>query len=279
MNDPEERERSAQRAEDERTQEVQSKRSAQRADGERRAAGGLRPPLPAEDWDRLLRTSAARLCVGRAGSRPPTQPWLEFRADHALARDAVHAEWSDAFRAHLDGLGFLQVRSAAPDKATYLRRPDLGRALADGEAERIRALAHPGAVTQIAVSDGLSARAAERQLAPIWPVLVRGLERLGRIATPVAVVRGRVAVADRICEASGAQLAVHLIGERPGLATAESLGVYLTYRPRAATRDADRKCISNIHARGMAPDEAGAAIVELADRILQRGSSGTDLEL
>jgi ethanolamine ammonia-lyase small subunit len=134
-------------------------------------------------------------------------------------------------------------------------------------------------VAQIVLSDGLSARAGETQLERVWPTLLRGLERLGPLAVPVAVQLGRVAVADPICQASGAQLAVHLIGERPGLATSESLGAYLTYRPRPDTTDANRKCISNIHARGLAPDEAGAAVVEVIEKILRARSSGTDLEL
>jgi ethanolamine ammonia-lyase small subunit len=96
---------------------------------------------------------------------------------------------------------------------------------------------------------------------------------------PVAVTLGRVAIADRICEASGASLAVHLIGERPGLATCESLGCYVTLRPHGETTDADRKCLSNIHERGLPPDEAGAAIVELCERILRSGSSGTNVAL
>jgi ethanolamine ammonia-lyase small subunit len=232
-----------------------------------------------DEWERLLRSTPARLAVGRAGPRPRTATWLDFRADHARARDAVHGAWSDAFLARLDSLGFLRVRSAAPDKATYLRRPDLGRALAAGEDERIHAAARPGAFAQIVVSDGLSARASEIQLERVWPTLLRGLARLGPLAVPVAVQLGRVAIADRICEASGAELAVHLIGERPGLATAESLGVYLTYRPRPGTTDAGRKCISNIHARGLAPDEGGAAITELAEKIARARSSGTDLDL
>ena len=232
-----------------------------------------------EPFERLRRATPARLDVGRSGSRPRTASALEFRADHARARDAVHGTWSDAFMSRLDALGFLRVRSAAPDKETYLRRPDLGRALADGEAARIAALARPGAVAQVVLSDGLSARAAETQLERLWPTLARGLARLGPLAVAVAVVRGRVAVADRVCEASGARLAVHLIGERPGLATADSLGCYLTFRPGPATTDADRKCISNVHARGLPPDEAGAAIVEVCERILAAETSGTGLAL
>jgi ethanolamine ammonia-lyase small subunit len=232
-----------------------------------------------EPFERLRRATPARLDLGRAGPRPRTGAALDFRADHARARDAVHGAWSDTFLARLDALGFLRARSAAPDKETYLRRPDLGRALAEGEAARIRALARPGAVAQVVLSDGLSARAAEVQLERVWPALARGLARLGPLAVPVAVVRGRVAVADRVCEGSGARLAVHLIGERPGLATAESLGCYLTLAPGPATTDADRKCVSNVHARGLPPDEAGAAIVEVCERILAAGTSGTGLAL
>jgi len=232
-----------------------------------------------DPFDTLLRSTPARLDVGRVGPRPRTATALEFRADHARARDAVHSAWSDAFRERLGTLGFLTVRSAAPDRETYLRRPDLGRRLADGEAERIRAEARPEALTQVVLSDGLSARAGEAHLERLWPVLVRGLERLGRLAVPAAVTLGRVAVADRICEASGAALAVHLIGERPGLGSPESLGCYLTWRPGPSTTDGARKCISNIHPRGLPPDEAGAAIVEVCERIADAGSSGTDLEL
>jgi ethanolamine ammonia-lyase small subunit len=232
-----------------------------------------------DEFTRLLRATPARLGVGRAGARPRTAGALDFRADHARARDAVHGVWSEQFRRELAARGCLFVRSAAPDKSAYLRRPDLGRALADGEVARIAVARVPGAVAQIVVTDGLSARAAESHLARVWPALTRGLARLGPLAAPVAVTLGRVAIADRICEASGAQLAVHLIGERPGLATPASLGCYVTLRPGSRTTDADRKCLSNIHERGLPPDEAGAAIVELCERILRAGSSGTNVPL
>jgi ethanolamine ammonia-lyase small subunit len=232
-----------------------------------------------DEFTRLLRATPARLATGRAGTRPTTAAALDFRRDHARARDAVQRTWSPAFQERLRRLGLLAVRSAASDKESYLRRPDLGRALAPGEAARIGEHARPGALAQLVVSDGLSAGAAEASVERLWPTLVRGLERLGPLATPVAVTLGRVAIADRICEASGARLAVHLIGERPGLAAAASLGCYVTLAPSTATTDADRKCLSNIHARGLAPDEAGAAIVELCEKILRAGSSGTDVVL
>jgi ethanolamine ammonia-lyase small subunit len=231
------------------------------------------------DLERLRRATPARIGVGRAGPRPKGASQLDFRADHARARDAVRAEWSEGFREGLRSLGFAFAASAAPDLETYLRRPDLGRALAPGAAEEIRSLARAGTVAQIVVSGGLSPRAAELHLASLWPVLARGLATLGPLAVPIAVLRGRVALADRICEASGARIAVHLIGERPGLATPHSLGCYVTWQPCAASTDADRKCLSNIHARGLAPDEAGAAIVDLCARIARAGSSGADLSL
>src|SRR5262247_697528 len=133
---------------------------------------------PADRFERLRGATPARLDAGRAGTRPRTPSALAFRADHARARDAVHGAWSPAFRERLLALGCLLVRSAAPDKPTYLLRPDLGRRLADGEAERIRAAARPDAFAQLVISDGLSARAAEAWLERLWPVLLRGLERL-----------------------------------------------------------------------------------------------------
>ncbi len=245
-----------------------------------RAERSAAVPGPGDrDRDALRRATPARIGVGRAGARPTSASLLDFRADHARARDAVRARWSDAFRERLAAQGFLFAASAAPDAESYLRRPDLGRELAAGEAQRIRAASRPGALAQLVLSDGLSARAAELHFETLWPVLARGLERLGALATPIAAQRARVALADRICEASGAALAVHLIGERPGLAAPHSLGCYLTWRPSAGSTDADRKCLSNIHARGLPPDEAGAAIAELCARILRAGSSGTDLAL
>ena len=234
------------------------------------------------DWTRALRTTPARLDVGRAGTRPRTATWLAFQRDHAAARDAVWSAWSPAFVARLEALGFLVVRSAAADRLTYVREPPRGRRLADGEAERIRA-ANAGAAStplvQLVLSDGLSARAAEAHLPRLWPGLERGLAALGPAAPPVAVVNGRVAVGDAVAIASGARLVVHLIGERPGLAAPDSLGCYLTLAPAPDTTDAERKCLSNIRPAGLDPAEAGAAIAGVCRSILERGSSGTDLVL
>jgi ethanolamine ammonia-lyase small subunit len=129
------------------------------------------------------------------------------------------------------------------------------------------------------LSDGLSAIAAETHFERVYAGLRRHLGQLGTMGAPVAVRNGRVAVADVVGAAIGATLVVHLIGERPGLAAADSLGCYLTWRPGPATTDADRKCVSNIRPAGLDPDEAGATIAGVCRRILERRTSGTDLLL
>ena len=129
------------------------------------------------------------------------------------------------------------------------------------------------------MSDGLSARAAEENFERVYPSLRDHLARLGTFAPPVAVRNGRVAIADEIGAAVGARLVVHLIGERPGLGTADSLGCYLTFDAGPSSTDADRKCVSNIHTAGLAPNEAGATIAGVCRRILEAGTSGTGLIL
>lgn len=231
------------------------------------------------DFDRGRRTTPARLDVGRAGSRPHTATWLAFQRDHAAARDAVWSEWSPAFIDRLRALGFVVVSSAAPNRLAYIRQPPLGRQLGPDQLDVIRQHSPRKAAVQLVLSDGLSAPAAEAHFERLYPTLRRHLERLGTLGVPVAVRNGRVAVADPIAAAVGARLAVHLIGERPGLGAADSLGCYLTFEPGPATTDADRKCVSNIRPQGLNPDEAGATIAGIGQRILERGSSGTDLEL
>ncbi len=231
------------------------------------------------DFDRARRTTPARLDVGRAGTRPRTPTWLAFQRDHAAARDAVWSGWSAAFVDRLTALGFIVVDSAAADRDAYVRAPPLGRRLAPGSLERIVAASPTSPAIQVVLSDGLSPRAAEAHLDTLWPGLVRHLSALGTLGVPVAVRGGRVAVADPIGAAVGATVVVHLIGERPGLGAADSLGCYLTYRPGPETTDADRKCISNVRPAGLAPAEAGATIAGMCRRIMEHGGSGTGLVL
>ena len=231
------------------------------------------------DLARAWRTTPARLGVGRVGTRPPTATRLVFLGDHAAARDAVWSTWSAGFEDRLRALGFVLVASTAKDRLAYVREPPLGRCLARGELERIRAHSPAQVGIQLVVSDGLSAQAAETHLARIWPGLCAHLADLAPLGVPVAVRNGRVAAGDAIAAAVGARLVVHLIGERPGLGSADSLGCYLTFAAGPRSTDADRKCVSNIRPRGLDPDEAGAAIAGLCGRILEHGSSGTDLVL
>jgi ethanolamine ammonia-lyase small subunit len=191
----------------------------------------------------------------------------------------VWSEWSDGFVAWLRQTGFVVVASSAGDRAEYIRRPPLGRTLAPAALAEIRRASRSAPMIQLVLSDGLSACAAEAHFASLYDGLHRHLTGLGTLGTPVAVRGGRVAVADAIGAAVGAALVVHVIGERPGLGAADSLGCYLTWRPGPSTTDADRKCISNVRPAGLAPEEAGATIAGVCQRILAQRSSGTALIL
>lgn len=197
---------------------------------------------PASLAQRLRAVTQARVALGRVGQAMPTAPLLDFALAHARARDAVHAPFDPALiRAGLDG-EVVEVRSRAPDRATYLQRPDLGRRLAEEDAAR---LGRTDADLAIVIADGLSAAAVHAHAAP----LVRALgERLAgwRIAPVVLAHQARVALGDEVGERLGVQLVVLLVGERPGLSAPDSLGAYITWSPRVGRRDSERNCISNI---------------------------------
>ena len=216
-------------------------------------------------WPELRRATPARIGLGRSGMGLPTAAHLDFQRAHALARDAVNAglaterlltELADA------GLAALALRSEAADRATYLRRPDLGRRLDAASRETLAAL--PAAHPEIAfvIADGLSAEAVNRQAVP---VLRAALARLGPVSiAPVALVEGgRVAIGDEIGGILGAELAAVLIGERPGLSAPRSLGIYLTWQPAPGTLDAARNCISNIHPAGLGVAAAAETLASL----------------
>lgn len=199
--------------------------------------------------DALRRFTNARIALGRAGSSLPTAPLLAFNLSHAQARDAVHQPLDvAALHASLCASGFdtLDVQSAAPDREHYLRRPDLGRKLNDESEARLRdyAAAAPAAFDAVfVVADGLSAYAAARHAVPL-------LERMRSMLTgvsigPIVVARqARVALGDGIGELLRARIVVMLIGERPGLSSPDSLGIYLTYEPRIGKSDAERRARS-----------------------------------
>lgn len=201
-------------------------------------------PAPGEAWAALRRLTPARIGLGRSGDALTTRDQLELRLAHARARDAVHADLDvSAVRDALAGHGpVLTARSAAGDRPRYLQRPDLGRTLAEGEAARLPAV---GGDLAFVLADGLSPVA----VAAHGPAMVAAIaERLPewQLAPVVIATQARVALGDEIGEALGARFVAVLIGERPGLSAADSLGIYLTHAPRAGRMDSERNCISNV---------------------------------
>lgn len=229
----------------------------------------------------LLARTPARVLAGRCGTGYRTATALRLRADHAAARDAVHAEVDllrDFGADRIGKYGLFEVRSQAGSKAEYLRRPDLGRRLASESRERIRANCPAGCDLQVLIGDGLSATAVARQA----PALLDGLHAAARelgwsFGRPFLVHHCRVGVLNDVGELIEPRTVVLLIGERPGLATAESLSAYLAWRPRPGHTDADRNLISNIHSRGIAADDAVRRIMDLAERFRVLGRSGVGI--
>ncbi len=228
--------------------------------------------VPVDDpWLRLRPLTAARIGLASAGGSLATAPLLALRLAHARARDAVHAALD------VDGLAaavgpLLIVDSAAPDRATFLLRPDLGRRLAPGTAL-------PGGEHDLAVvlADGLSARAVQDH-APAVIAALRPLLAGWRVAPLVLARQARVALGDAVAVAMGAAAVLVLIGERPGLSAPDSLGAYLTWQPGQGTTDAGRNCVSNIRPAGFPPQAAAAKIAWLLEAMRTRGISGVALK-
>ena len=237
-------------------------------------------PAQDEPWAELRRFTAARIALPRSGASLATAPLLEFRLAHARARDAVHAPFDTAqlcgALAPL-GLPVLSIASAAQDRQQYLMRPDLGRRLADDAAALLAAQVGSGYDVVFVVADGLSARAVT---AHAEPLLSEVLPRLSdwRIAPLVVARLGRVALGDVIANALNAEIAVMLIGERPGLSAPDSMGAYLTFAPTPQTSDAERNCISNIRPEGLSYADAAMKLVHLLRTMRARRLSGVQLK-
>lgn len=237
----------------------------------------------ADAWEALRRFTAARIALGHAGVSLPTAPLLAFRLAHARARDAVHTALDvDALRGAIRALDLdtLDVKSAAPDRGTYLRRPDLGRQL--DEHSRAELESHPvDARTDLVfvVADGLSARAVQSHAAPFLESVLPLLEADGWAVGPVVIAsQGRVALGDEIGEALGVRAVVVMIGERPGLSSPDSMGLYLTWTPKRGLTDAARNCISNVRPEGLAPPDAAARLAWLLREARARNLSGVALK-
>jgi ethanolamine ammonia-lyase small subunit len=229
----------------------------------------------------LRRFTMARVGLGRAGNSLPTRELLDFQLAHARARDAVHLPFdAGALVQEMEAEGWpaVAVKSAARNRAEYLRRPDLGRRLDAVSKSRIESLRGPFDVVFI-VADGLSAPAAHRQAVELLRQTMTRLDRgAWKIAPMVAIERGRVAASDEIGAAVGASLAVMLIGERPGLSSPDSLGVYLTWSPRPGRTDAERNCISNVRPEGLSASAAAELLVLLMNASRAKGISGVGLK-
>lgn len=235
-------------------------------------------------WCELRTQTPARVAIGRAGGSLPTNEWLNFKSAHAAARDAVHSAF-DAERLARDiadlGVPTVVLSTAATDKGTFLRHPDRGRAPDAASRDKLLASIPPAASydLSIIVSDGLSALAAERQVAPLLALLLPHLVSDGWRLAPIAVVPfGRVALQDEIGSLCRARLGVILLGERPGLGTPDSLGAYLVYAPRPGNTDANRNCVSNIHPQGLAFAAASDTLHYLLSEARRRQESGIALK-
>ncbi|WP_460369808.1 ethanolamine ammonia-lyase subunit EutC [Pseudomonas sp. Tul1A2] len=245
-----------------------------------------KPPVdPQNPWLELRRLTPARIALGRTGTSLPTSAQLDFQFAHAQARDAVHLPFDHAgLSAQLGERGreSLLLHSAAVDRNSYLQRPDLGRKLSDESAQALRdyAAAHPGGVDlAIVVADGLSALAVHRHTLPFLNRLEEQMSADGWSMAPVLLVeQGRVAVGDEIGQLLGAKMLVMLIGERPGLSSPDSLGLYFTYNPKVGLTDAYRNCISNVRLEGLSYGMAAHRLLYLMREACRRQLSGVNLK-
>jgi len=242
-----------------------------------------RSPARRDPWTELRAYTPARLALGRAGASLPTDEILRFGVAHAQARDAVHlALDADALEAQIRTLRLecLRARSAASDRRTYLLRPDLGRRLRTDDASRLceigASLPQPPDLLLV-VGDGLSALAVQRNAAPLIARLIARAEPGWTLGPVVIATQARVALGDDIGQALRARYVAVLIGERPGLGSPDSMGVYLTAEPRVGRSDAERNCLSNIREGGLDADDAARRLWWLCVESRAIGGTGTGL--
>lgn len=243
----------------------------------------MKPPVVPNPWSTLRRFTPARIALGRSGTSLPTEPQLAFQLAHAQARDAVHRAFdadSTAQAIQALGLSTRVAHSAATDRPTYLQRPDRGRRLDEASAAALRGSTTASDLA-IVIADGLSALAVERHAAPF----LAGLLPLLRNANPawslspvVLVHQGRVAIGDEIGALLQASVVLVMIGERPGLSSPDSLGLYLTWAPRPGRSDAERNCISNVRPEGLPYDDAAHRAAWLLNAARARQLTGVALK-
>jgi ethanolamine ammonia-lyase small subunit len=238
------------------------------------------------DWPELVRKirarTPARILVGRAGPGYRTETQLQLREDHAAARDAVRAELdvSAAFgAAFIEKWKLFEVGTRASSKDEYLQHPSLGRAFNDASRAEIARRCAAGRDVQIAIGDGLSVPAIGAQVPRLLPLLMEGAGTRGwNVGQAFIIHHCRVGIVNEIGELLRPRIALLLIGERPGLATAESLSAYMAYQPDRTHSDANRNLISNIHGRGLSAEEAAARILKLCAQMMKLRMSGVTLK-
>lgn len=242
-------------------------------------------PAQADPWRALRDLTSARIALGRAGTSLPTHAQLDFQYAHAQARDAVHLPFDgQALATQLAARGreCLSLHSAAADRHTYLQRPDLGRRLDDASATLLDDHAHAnpqGYDLAVVIADGLSALAVDRHSLPMLQRIDEQAAAEGWTLAPVTLVnQGRVAVADEVAQRLKARMVVILIGERPGLSSPDSLGLYFTYGPKVGLTDAARNCISNVRLEGMSYGMAAHKLLYLMREACVRKLSGVSLK-
>ncbi|MGW6422626.1 ethanolamine ammonia-lyase subunit EutC [Nocardia sp. NPDC055053] len=243
-----------------------------------RAASNTEAAVAQEFWRDLRRNTQARIGLGRTGDALPTTEVLALRAAHAAARDAVHVPLDvDTFAEQIASMGLgapITVTSLAADRSEYLRRPDLGRQPAE-----LSAIENHSADIGFVLADGLSPRALTDHGAGLLAALADELTDRYTLAPPVIATQARVALGDHIAEAMGVRTVLVIIGERPGLSVADSLGIYLTHAPRPGRADAERNCISNIHPPdGLTYTDAARVVAGLVAGARKLGRSGVDLK-
>ncbi|MEC4590789.1 MULTISPECIES: ethanolamine ammonia-lyase subunit EutC [Nitrospirillum] len=241
-----------------------------------------KPTVTADAWAHLAAATPARIALGRAGDSLPTAEVLRFALAHAQARDAVHTPFDAAGLVEQLAawdLAPVAVHSAAPDRATYLSRPDLGRLLDPVGRQALTALPTTSPDLAIVIADGLSATAVHRQAMPLLTAFLPWARREGwRLAPVVVASQARVALGDAVGQALGARAVAVLIGERPGLSAPDSLGVYLTLNPAPGRLDAERNCLSNIRDGGLSHDLAAFKLAWLLRQALRRQVTGVALK-
>ncbi|MEM8567933.1 MAG: ethanolamine ammonia-lyase subunit EutC [Bacteroidota bacterium] len=230
-------------------------------------------------WKQLKSFTDARIALGRTGGSLTTEQLLKFRKDHALAKDAVWTDLnSEKIITELRSMGrdVILVDSQAWDRRTFIQRPDLGRRLTKISEEKLKARRGNYDIS-LCIADGLSALAIENHAVSFLSFLLP-LIRSFRLAPITLVNQGRVAVSDQIGELLGSALSIVLIGERPGLSSPDSMGIYMTYKPKAENTDEKRNCISNIRKEGLSYDFAAQKLAFLISESLRRKLSGVELK-